>query len=174
MRNKLNRWLNCRAVLTICSKKMIACGLDWKENILKMHKGIATLHPWANKIKARSLSGQTTTMQQRMMSYLLVALHFQICHPQRTTWRLSQGRGPHAVPTDLSAPCLIEYRENSAERGGSQNTPLKTYQRGNGAQHRHFRLGIPPSKMHQPRICLHPLLFEDLKICCPPHWVSIS
>ena len=58
-RNGLNRWLNYRAMLTVCSKKMIACGLIWKENILKRNEGAATLHPRANKIKARSLSSQT-------------------------------------------------------------------------------------------------------------------
>ena len=51
-----DRWLNCRAMLTICIKKITTYGLVWKENGLKMHEGAATLHPRLNKIKARSLS----------------------------------------------------------------------------------------------------------------------
>ena len=81
--------------------------------------------------------------------------------PQRTMWRPNQGRGPHTVPTDPSAGCLAEYEENSAERGNNRSTPIKIYTRGRGVQHRHFRMGIPPLELHQPRICLHPLLFGD-------------
>ena len=128
-----DRWLNCRAMLTICNKKTIACSLVWKEIGLKMHEGAATLHPQLYKIKARSLSGQTTTTQQRTMSYLLVALRFQICHPQRTTGRPNQERGPHAVQADPSVAYLDEYEDNSAERGNNRSKPLKIYPRGRGA-----------------------------------------
>ena len=127
-----DKWLNCRAVLTICSKKTNACRLFWKANRLKMHEGATTPHPQLNKIKAKSLFGKKTVTQQQMTSYLLVAPRFQICHLQRTMWRPSQGRGPHAVPVDPSVACLTECGENSVERGGSQNTPLKTYPRGRG------------------------------------------
>ena len=81
---------------------------------------------------------------------------------------------PHVVPTNPSATCLVAYRENLAERGKSHITPLKTYSRGRGAQHHHIRFGTPPLELHQPRICLHPLLFGNQKICCPPHWSSTS
>ena len=129
-----------------------------------MYEGAATLHPQLNKIKERSLSSQTIATQQRMTSYLLVASRFKICHLQRTMWRLSRGRGPHVVPTDLSAACLVGCRETLVERGGSRNTPLKDYPHDRGAQYHHFRSGIPPSELHQPRICLHPLMFGDQKI----------
>ena len=59
---------------------------------------------------------------------------------------------------------VSKYGENSAERGDSQITPLKTYPRGREAQHHHFHLGTPPSELHQPCICLHLLLFGDQKI----------
>ena len=88
---------------------------------MKTYEGAATLHPQLSKIKARSLSGRMTATQQRMTSYLLVAPRFQICHLQRSTWRLSQGRGPHAVPADKSTACLVECGENSAKKGDSQN-----------------------------------------------------
>ena len=57
-KNRQDRWLNCRAVLTIYSKKTITYGLVWKKIGLKMHEGAATLHshPRLNKIKERSLS----------------------------------------------------------------------------------------------------------------------
>ena len=174
MRNMPDIWVNCRAVLTICNNKTTVCGLVWKENRLKTYEGAATLHPQLSKIKARSLSGQTTTTQQRMTSYLLVAPRFQICYLQSIMWRPSQGRGPHVVPADPSSACLAECGENSAEKGDSQNTPLKMYPRGRREQHHHLHSGTPPLELHQPHICLHPLLFEDRKICCPPYWASTS
>ena len=48
-KNRSDRWLNCRVVLTICSKRTIACGLVWKRIEVKTHKGATTLHPWLNK-----------------------------------------------------------------------------------------------------------------------------
>ena len=107
---------------------------------MKTYEGAATLHPQLSKIKVRSLSGWTIATQQRMTSYLLVAPRFKICHLQSTMWRLSQGRGLHVVLADLSMACLAECGENSAKKGGSQNTPLKMYPRGREAQHHHFRV----------------------------------
>ena len=83
-----------------------------------------------------------------------VAPRFQICHLQKTMWRSSQGRGPHVVPIGPSAACLIGCRENSVEKGSNRSTPLKTYPRGKGTRHHHFRSGVPPSELHQPRIHL--------------------
>ena len=164
-----DRWLNCRAVLTICSKKTTACGLVWKANGSKMHEEIATLHPQLNKIKARSLSGQTTTTLQRMTSSLPTTPCFQIYHLQRTMWRPNQGRDLHVVPIGPSAACLVGCGENSAEKDGSRSTLLKTCPRGKGVQYHHFHSGIPLSELHQPHICLHLLLSGDLRTCCRPH-----
>ena len=134
-----------------------------------MHEEVATLYPKLNKIKARSLSGHMTTTLQRMTSYLPEAPHFRICHLQRTMWRLNQGRDLHVLSVGPSAAYLVKCRENLVEKGGSWSMLLKTYQCGKGMRHHHFRLGIPPSELHQPHICLHLLLFGGLRTCYGPH-----
>ena len=93
---------------------------------------------------------------------------------QRTMWRPNQGRDLHIVPVGPSAACLVGCGENSAEKGGSRSTLLKTYPCGKGVQHHHFRSGIPLSELHQPRICLHLLMSRGLRACCRPHYVSTS
>ena len=100
---------------TIYSKRTIACGFVWKMIGVEIHEGAAILHPRSNKIKARSPSHRAIVMQQRMTSYPLVALCFMICHPQRTTWRLNQERGPCVVPAVPSVACIAEYEEKSVE-----------------------------------------------------------
>ena len=117
--------MNCRTMLTICSKRTIACGLVWKRIGVKMHEGAAILHLQSNRIEARSPSCQATVMQQRIMSYPMVALHYLIFHPQRTTWRLNQERGPHAVPVVPSVACIAEYEEKLVESNGSRSRPPK-------------------------------------------------
>ena len=57
-----------RVVMTICSKRTIACRLVWKRIGAKRHEGIDILHPRSNKIKVRSPSYPTTVMQQQTMT----------------------------------------------------------------------------------------------------------
>ena len=142
---------------------MIACGLVWKRIEVKMHEGAAILHPRLNRIEARSPSYQATAMQQRTMSYPLVALCYLIFHPQRTSWRLNKKRGPCTVPAISSVACITEYEEKSVERDDSWSRPPKMCPRGIGAQHHHFRSCILPSGLHPPRTCLHLPLSGDLK-----------
>ena len=99
---------------------------------MKIHEGAAILHPWSNRIKARSLSCRATVMRQRTTSYPLVAFRFMICHPQRTTWRLNRERGPCAIPAVLSVACIAEYEEKSAKSDNSQSRPSKMCPRGTG------------------------------------------
>ena len=173
-KNRPDRWLNCRVVLTIYNKRTITCGLVWKRIGVKTHEGAATLHHRLRKIKARSLSGQTTVTQQWTTSYPLVALRFLICYPERTTWRLNQERGPCVVPAVQLVACLAEYKDKSAERGDSRSKPLKIRPRGTGAKHHHFYSCILPSGLHQSRTCFHPQLSGDLKTCYPPRWANTS
>ena len=141
---------------------------------MKLHEGAAILHPRSNRIKARSPSFRAIVMQQWTMSYPLVALRFLICHPQRTTWRLNQERGPHAVPTVPLVACITEYEEKSTESEDSRSRPLKIFPRGTWALHHHFRSCILPSGLHLHRTCLHIPLSGELKTCYPPCWASTS
>ena len=92
---------------------------------MKTYERATILHPRSNRIKARSPSCRATVMQQWTMSYPLVALHFLICHPQRTTWRLNQERRPYVVPAIPSVARIAEYGENSAESNNSRSSPPK-------------------------------------------------
>ena len=125
-KSRPDRWLNCGIVLTICSKRTIACRLVWKRIGVKLHERAAILHPWSNRIEIRSPSCQVTMMQQRTMSYPPVALCYLIFHPQRTTWRLNQERGPRAVSVVPSVPCIAKYKEKSVESDDSRSRPPKS------------------------------------------------
>ena len=126
-KSRPDRWLNCGTVLTICHNKTITCRLVWKRIGVKMHKQETIVHLQSNKIEARSPSYQATVLQQRTMSYPLVALRYLISRPQRTTWRLNQQRGPCAVPL---VACIIEYEEKLAGSDRSQSRRLKICPRG--------------------------------------------
>ena len=76
-----------------------------------MHERAAILHLRLNEIKARRSTFQATVMQQRTLSYPLVALCYLIFHPQRTTWRLNQERGPRVVSC-RSPICWTEMGES--------------------------------------------------------------
>ena len=52
--------------------------------------------------------------------------------PQRSMWRLSQEKGPHAVPIVPSVACIAEHEEKLAESHESRSRPLKTCPRGTG------------------------------------------
>ena len=97
-KSRPDRWLNCETVLTICSKRVIACELVWKRIRVKTHERATILHLRSYRIEARSPSYQAIVMQQWTMSYPLVALHYLIFHPQRTTWRLNQDESTKRPP----------------------------------------------------------------------------
>ena len=123
-------WLNYGTVLTTCIKRTITYGLVWNRIEVKMHEGAAIPHLRSNKIEASNPSCQAIVMSKRTMSYPLVALRYLIFHPQRTTWRLNQERGPWAIPIVPSVACIAEHEEKSVESNNSRSRPLKMCPRG--------------------------------------------
>ena len=120
-----------------------------------------------------------------MTSYLLAAPCFWICHPQRTMWRPSRERGPRDVLASPSTTCLDGCRENSAEKGGSQNAPLKTYPRVWGGITPSLQFGYPafgaepvpympvPTTIWGPEDMLSFPLGQNILSYEPPHGFAI-
>ena len=112
---------------------MITYGLFWKENILKMHKGVATLHPRGKQNKEKEPiqpNGSDTAADDELSSGS--TLLPDLPPPKNNVEVESRKRPPHCSSRSVSGMPRRVRREFSRERWQSEHAPksIPAWQRG--------------------------------------------